>query len=305
MGYGRSLRIYLADGSAVGIRHAEVVNWTGQAMVCPRTRVGELKQWEESQRPGVYMLVGDDPEGSRPLVYVGEAEHVQERLKTHAKDPKKDFWDHVVLFSSKDSNLTKAHVKYLESRVVEIMREIDRVTLANGNTPPRPALPRADRDAMEEFMGPMRLLLSALGFNWLQPLAKSAGQDTTTPGPSGPLAGVLLRFLVPKRGVDAQGHSTDEGLVVLSGSQGDAKVRDSLSKGWRAMREELIADGAIQASATGITFQRDVLFNSPSAAAAIVAGGVWNGRAGWKDEHGVSLGELEDALLAAVDGEEA
>lgn len=301
MSHGRSIRIYLADGSASGIRHAEVVNWTGQAIVCPRTRVGELKQWEESQRPGVYMLVGDDPEGPRPLVYVGEAENVQDRLAAHTRDPNKDFWDQVALFSSKDSNLTKAHVKYLESRVVELMRDINRVTLANSNTPPRPSLPRADRDAMEEFLGPMRLLLAALGFTWLQPLAKRSGIDETSPGPSGPLASTLLHFKVPKRGVSAQGYSTDEGLVVLAGSVGDTKVRSSLSKGWRTIREELIADGAIQEGDRSITFSRDVLFSSPSAAAGVVAGGVWNGRAGWKDEHGVSLGQLEDALIASTE----
>jgi hypothetical protein len=163
MSHGRSIRIYLADGSAAGIRHAEVVNWTGQAIVCPRTRVAELKGWEEAQRPGVYLLVGDDPEGTRPLVYIGEAEHVLDRLKQHVADEKKDFWDQVVLFTSKDANLTKAHVKYLESRIVELVREIDRARLSNGNTPPRPSLPRADQDAMEEFLGPARLLLAALG----------------------------------------------------------------------------------------------------------------------------------------------
>jgi hypothetical protein len=237
------------------------------------------------------------------LVYVGEAENVQDRIKTHTKDPKKDFWDQVALFSSKDSNLTKAHVKYLESRVVELMRDINRVTLANGNTPPRPSLPRADRDAMEEFLGPMRLLLAALGFTWLQSLAKTSGSDATSPGPSGPLANVLLHFKVPKRGVAAQGYSTDEGLVVLAGSKGDSKVRDSLSKGWRKIREELVADGAIEDTGDGTMFKRDVLFSSPSAAAGVVSGGVWNGRAGWKDEHGTTLGHLEDALIASADAE--
>lgn len=301
MSHGRSIRIYLADGSAAGIRHAEVVNWTGQAVVCPRARVAELKEWEEAQRPGVYLLFGDDPEGTRPLVYIGEAEHVLDRLKQHAADAKKDFWDQVVLYTSKDANLTKAHVKYLESRIVELAREIDRARLVNSNTPPRPSLPRADRDAMEEFIGPARLLLAALGFTALQPLARRA--EGSTEGPSGPLADVDLYFKVPKRKVDARGHQTDEGFVVLAGSKGDAKVRDSLSKGWRVMREELVADGSIVATGTGLEFTRDVLFSSPSAAAAVVVGGVWNGRAGWKNAEGVTLGELEGGLAATDDTE--
>ncbi len=295
MAHGRSIRIYLADGSASGIRHAEVVNWTGQAIVCPRARIGELGSWPESQRPGVYILVGDDPEGTRPLAYIGEAENVLTRLKTHLKDKTKEFFDQVVFFTSKDENLTKSHVKYLEARMVTIAHEVGRVTLMNGNAPGLPSLPRADRDAMEEFLGPGRLLLAALGFNALQPIAKKSGPDDT--GPSGPLAATPLFFRVAKRGIDAQGNATDEGFVVLEGSIGDGKVRDSLSKGWLALRRERIADGSILEEGSNIRFAQDVLFSSPSAAASVVAGGVWNGRNGWRDEHGRTLSDLEDALV--------
>lgn len=300
MSHGRSIRIYLADGSAAGIRHAEIVNWTGQAVVCPRARMAELKAWEEAQRPGVYLLVGDDPEGTRPLIYVGEAEHVLDRLRQHVADEKKEFWDQVVLFTSKDANLTKAHVKYLESRIVELAREIDRARLVNGNTPPRPSLPRADRDAMEEFLGPARLLLAALGFTALQPLARRSNKDTAE-GPSGPLAGVELRLVVPKRGTDARGHQTDEGFVVLAGSKGDGETRDSLQKGWRALREELLADRSLVARDGGIEFTRDVLFASSSAAASVTLGGVWGGRTGWKTTDGRTLADLESALALAAD----
>lgn len=303
MAHGRTIRIHLADGSATGIRHAEVVNWTGQAIVCPRARVAELKEWDESQRPGVYLLVGDNPDGTRPLMYVGEAEHVLDRLRSHVVDESKAYWDQVVLFTSKDANLTKAHVKYLESRLVELAREIDRVKLMNANTPPRPSLPRADRDAMEEFLGPASLLLAALGFVALQRLSGRPGGEA--PGAHGPLSHIELKFQVPKRGIDATGHATDEGIVVRAGSIGDAAVRDSLQKGWRALRDDLVADGSIVIQGATLRFARDVVFRSPSAACAIVAGGVWNGRTGWKDNQGRTLGELEDALVAAWRGEGA
>ncbi len=65
MTYGKTIRIYLADGVPTGIRHAELVNWTGQAIVCPRGRLGELSQWEESRRPGVYILFGEDESGTK------------------------------------------------------------------------------------------------------------------------------------------------------------------------------------------------------------------------------------------------
>jgi len=155
---------------------------------------------------------------------------------------------------------------------------------------------------MEEFLDPARLLLAALGFTALQPIARRA--DTGDAGPSGPLAEVELHFVVVKSKTDAHGVSTDEGFVVLTGSIGAAKVRPSLSKGWKTQRQELIDDGAIVIEGDYIRFTRDVLFSSPSAAAAITAGVRKNGRAAWKNSTGQSLKALEDALLEASEVED-
>lgn len=87
------------------------------------------------------------PSPSRP--YIGESENIAERLTSH--DRQKEFWNEVVIFTSKDQNPTKAHVKFLESNLVAIARKADRYDLQNGNTPPESSLPRADRDAMVEF----------------------------------------------------------------------------------------------------------------------------------------------------------
>jgi len=309
MAQGRSIRIYLADGSAAGIRHAEVVNWPGQAIVCPRARVGELKSWDQSQRPGVYILVGEDPESPRPLVYVGQSESVFDRLKQHLADESKEFWDQVVFFTSKDDNLTTSHVKYLESRFVTIAGDVNRVTLKNANTPTLSALPRADRDAMEEFLEPTRLLLPALGFQLLQPIAKKVRQEDST-GFSGPLAAVQLVFNRPSKGFAAKGVSTDEGFVVLANSVGGRPI-PSMRPGRKMLRERLIADGSVtefdelgegeiepeDKESKKIRFNRDVLFTSPSAAASIVSGGPANGRKDWTNAKGKTLKYLENKLV--------
>jgi len=302
MTHGRSIRIYLADGSASGIKHAELVNWTGQAMICPRTRISELRDWEESQRPGVYFLIGEPPEGSRLLVYVGEAENVYERLKQHVKDSKKDFFDQVLLLTSKDANLTKSHVKYLESRSVELIKTVDRVSLDNQNIPPRPQLPRADRDAMEEFLGPARLLMAALGFLALQPLSRrlnnqSEESQDRQDGPNGPLSHVTLYLTIPKRAVQATGLSTDEGFVIQKGSIGTMRVKPTLSESRLKYRDKLIEDGSITVQGDQMCFERDVLMSSPSAASSLLAGGVWGGRIGWKDSSGATLADLEGRLI--------
>src|SRR5687767_11665869 len=111
MPLGQSIRIYLADGTVTGIRHAEIINWTGQAIAAPRVRVPELATWSEAKRPGVYFLFGIAEDSGKPLAYIGEGENVYDRLQNHLGS--KDYWNEVLLFSSKDENLTKAHVRYL------------------------------------------------------------------------------------------------------------------------------------------------------------------------------------------------
>lgn len=294
MTYGKTIRIYLADASPTGIKHAELVNWTGQAIVCPRSRISELGKWPESQRPGVYFLFEADDTGSIPCVYIGEAENVQERLKSHLDS--KDFWGRVVFFTSKDENLTKAHVKYLESRLIQIANEIGRCVLENGKASSLPSLPRSDRDAMEEFLEPLRTLLGALGFLILQPLPQ-ATKASQAPGDG--QVGSPMFFKVAKRGVDAKGAVSDEGFVVWAGSIGDAKVRGSLSPGWRTIREDLVRSGSVVIDGPVIRFTKDALFQSPSAAGAVVSGGVINGREAWRDANGRSINDLEKAISEA------
>lgn len=295
MELGRTIRIYLADGNPTGIKYAEMVNWTVQAVVCPRSRLSELSKWPEAQRPGAYLLVGESAKG--PLVYIGESENVWKRLQHHLS---KEFWNRVLFVTCKDDNLTKGHVKYLESKLQELAACADRIAVEKGKNSDEPKLPRPDRDAMEEFIQCTRILLGALEFPFLEPLTPAVtGTVTATPaGASGGLVGIPLSLVVRKTGVEATGSVSDQGFVVLKGSKGARAVKDSLPPVWKALRDKLIADGSLQVSTSVITFAKDVLFTSPSAAAAVVVGGNRNGREGWKASDGRSLKAIEDALNA-------
>jgi len=79
--------------------------------------------------------------------YIGEADVVADRLRYQQRD--KDFWDRVVVITSKDTNLTKSHSRYLESRLISLATQAGRVALENGTAPPVPALPEADASDMD------------------------------------------------------------------------------------------------------------------------------------------------------------
>lgn len=104
----QSIRIFLAKGSSSGLRTAEISNWSGKTIVCSRKELDELSQRDESSRPGVYFLIGNEVTTGEDSAYVDEAEKVAKRLKQHLN---KDYWNQVVTFVGKDENLTKAHIK--------------------------------------------------------------------------------------------------------------------------------------------------------------------------------------------------
>jgi hypothetical protein len=286
---GRQIKIYLADGSVTGIRHAEIVNWTGQALAIPRNRMKELVEWEESQKPGVYFLFGVDSESGNDAVYIGEAEQVASRIQHHLLG--KDFWNEVICFTNKDENLTKAHVKYLESRLVVLSTKANRYELLNANQPPISLLPRGDRDAMEEFIDNIRLLIGALGYRVLEPLAKHQPLIETIETSGN--ANIVDTFSLKTKKYNAQALQTDEGIVVLAGAEGAPAANVSLSEGNTKIRAELIDKGIFKTVGNRLILQEDRLFASPSQAASVLLGYPCSGPENWIDNNGVSLKQRE------------
>ena len=113
---GSTISLYLAEGKPAGIRVVEKDNWSGIGIDCSRSDLPEAKKREEFNRSGVYLLVGDqEEEGGLPTLYVGETDELGARLSTQAA--KQDFWTRLVIFTSKDGSVNKAHVKHL-ARIV-------------------------------------------------------------------------------------------------------------------------------------------------------------------------------------------
>jgi hypothetical protein len=290
MSFGKTVKLFLADGTAAGIRHVEITNWTGQAIAAPRTRYSEVKEWEELQRPGVYFLFGySDVTGSQ-LVYIGESENVSSRLGDHVKQ--KDFWGESVVFTSKDLNLTKAHVKYLESRIISIADDAERFDLDNNGRPSLPSLPRSDVASMEEYVELIRITLAALGYPVLEPLVARKMEPVNGSGGSA-VASDVMQFTFSGQSFSARGILGDEGFIVLAGSVVSNDVTQSTPKHIQVLREAAQADGSVFEENGALKLKSDTLFKSPSAAACFVSGSSRNGKFEWRDARGRSIGEIE------------
>ncbi|MGA7966110.1 MAG: GIY-YIG nuclease family protein [Gammaproteobacteria bacterium] len=276
-----TVRIFLTKGSPTSVRTAEISNWTGKAVAGPRSQIEDILSREEAAKPGVYFLAGINPETGRDRVYIGEAEVIRNRIKGHLN---RDFWKSLVFFVSKDENLTKAHIKYLEGRLIETARAVGRFELENSQSSGSP-LPESDEADMNVFLSRMEQLLPILGQEFLKPIVKNEVNSRRED----------LLFCEIK-GLKATGRQTENGFAVLKGSEAVLKERPSTQKYQYAanLRAALISDGVVEEKSDRLVFLSDHEFSSPSAAAAVVHGGQANGLTAWKDAKGNSLKEKEE-----------
>ncbi len=283
---GFSIRIFLPDGTPDGLRIAEKSNWTGRAVVCPRSQFQEAKSRPEFGKAGVYILRGPSDAGDLPAVYIGEGGPARPRLESH--NSKKDFWTSFVLFTSKDENVNKAHVQYLEARLVEMARDAKRCVLENGNVPQLPSLSEADAAEMEGFLDEIGLICPVLGVNEFERPRRTAAPRTL----------LYLRG----RGIEGRGYESAEGFVVLAGSQVVKETVPSIQSYLVLNRTSLMERGVLEDNGTSMRLRQDFTFDSPSAAAGVLLGRSVNGRAEWMDERGRTLKEIQaDAADSAQD----
>lgn len=278
MNYGKSIRLFLIEGIADGRWMCELSNWTGKAYKIPRNRVKESSDREELKNTGIYFLFGKSDETDTYRVYIGEAENIYERLLTHLKE--KDFWHECVVFISKDNNLNKAHVKYLENRMYTIAKEAGRYQLENSNIPTRSSLSEADRAEMEEFINNAKLLLSAVGHKVLE---ATAIPSKTNNDPE--------IFVFEGKDYKATGTTTADGFVVFKNSILSKKANSSLTKSLLDKRNKLITENIIDSA---FTFTKDYIFSSPSTAASIISGNSTNGKTAWRNSQGTTLKDYEN-----------
>lgn len=274
---GRSIRIYLVDGYASGLLTAEVMNWSGKLLVSPRTKLAELAKRNEITRAGIYVLAGPDPDNSLgEIVYVGEGDNVFKRIASHDKDDKKEFWTRCVAVISKDLNLTKAHVRYLESRLISMGNATGRAKIHNGTAPPLPPMPEAVVADMEGFLTHIELVLPVLGFDFIKPrpVVKTSVEASASNSP-------IFEYLSGDASAKAQ--EIDGEFVVLKGSTALATPKSSWT-GYRGLHDQLVEEQKLVQLPDRPLYvsAENVPFKSPSAAAVIVNAGNTNGRTAWK-----------------------
>lgn len=268
---GKTITTYLIDGNPQGTQYVFISNKVCQMFVIPRSDLAYLNEQEKLQKPSFYILIGED-ESTKPQAYIGETENFKERVKDH--DSKKTFWQKALVFVSKDADMTKADVQYLEHKAIAQAQEANTFQLKeNKQTPKAPNLPEYRKDTMDEFFEDIEFLASFIGCNIFK---------ITQPKEE-------YLFYTQGRGCNARGFYNASGFTVLKGSIIANSAVPSLA--WKAKREELIEE--YTSSKNGVLImEADKTFSSPSTAADFCNGRHNNGWSEWKDEKGQTLDQV-------------
>ncbi len=295
------IKIFLADGSPTGLRTAELGLSTCKAVVAPRSNLTGLQARPEAKRTGVYILVGQDPEhAGREAIYVGEGDNVFARIARHDKDEGKDFWDYVVLFVSKDDNLTKAHVRHIEGKLLALARDAKRCKIINVTAPESCNLPEADVAEMDELLEHIQLLLGTLGVRAFQAMPVALERASTEAA-----ASQALELTMKGTGYSATCLFHDGTFTVRKGSRARADETPSLNDWARSTRAALLDNGVLQPANGHLVFSQDYGFESASGAAGVVSGTTVNGKIAWHLPDDKTFKQWEQARIEAAEAAEA
>jgi hypothetical protein len=301
MAQGRSLELFFVDGNPSGMQTAEVFNWTGHVLYFPRTQIVQALARPAARHTGVYVLLGADEAG--PRAYVGEGEDIAARIRSH--DLAKDFWTHAALITTQANNLHKAHVKYLESRLIEDARRIGRMPLDNANTPARPGLSEAARANMEEFLETLFIVLPALRIDMFEERARPVAEEEArlASAPVSSWEGAEFHLSAPRIGIEATAKLVDGDFVVDEGSLARGEWV-GVESGYTGLYNELVEAGVLRRQGAVMIFAQAYAFASPSAAASVIQGRSASGTLEWKTPEGKTYKEWEATMLAALPQEE-
>jgi predicted GIY-YIG superfamily endonuclease len=278
----KTIQIFLPDGDPRGLRVAEITTRIVQAIEVPRSLLGNFFKMPESNRVAVYYLIGENEEGSGPVAYIGQTGDLRKRLAKHNSD--KSFWERALVVISLTGSLTQTHALFLEWYSLQKMREAGRYSDNNGNSGSKPHTPAPLESDCLEIFETSSILLSTLGHPLFSSLVKQSREEDQKD----------TVYYCQGSGADGQGVYTPEGFVVLKGSTGQREnVPSIVGTATERTREKILSSDIVTIEGSTISFDKDHLFPSPSAAAIALMGRSANGWLEWKTKDGKTLDELE------------
>lgn len=278
---GRLIRLFLSDGDADGIRTMEISNMTTKGTMFPRPMFGDFKKRAEANKPGVYMIYGEDYISGNIKLYIGEGDPVSPRLNSHYGN--KDFWTSAIVFTSKDDYLTKTQIQYLESHLISLAKKAGKVIIDNSTLPSEPNISEVDLAEVTTFLDSILLLLKAMGIGFFIPIVTANINQNDT----------VDVYTMKYKSAEAMMIIANGRYVLLKGSTVVVKEANAAKEALRLKRKSFLENNILSVIDDKLMILNENLeFDSASYAASIVAGLGVNGLINWK-LNGKTLKEIE------------
>lgn len=269
------VKMLLLEGNPNGRIMCNLDNWIGNSYKIPRSLVKKCSDRKDLNNTGIYILFGKQDD--KNVAYIGEAEDIFARLKQHLE--RKEFWNECVVFISKDNNLNKAHVKYIENKLYNIAVKADRYLIENRSVPTESSLSEFDIVDMNKFIDSIKLVTSIYGYKIFDEIIEKEELNTEN----------ILTIEKINKNISARALITEEGFVVMKGSTASDSFTEGTTECFKISGTKLKSEGIIDSNNV---FTKDYIFTSPSAAAVIILGRNSNGLVEWKNAEGKTLKEL-------------
>lgn len=274
-----TIQTFFPTGDTRSYRISQIPTRTIQALLIPREELfPAIERRSELEYNGIYFLFEEEgylEANGDTLVYIGESENIANRLKDH--ETKKANWKIAIVFTtnSKDNQLTKSDLKYLENYCYQKAAEVGRYILKQ-NTPTKSFVNESREADLFDIYQTISELLSFSGYPIFIPLQTKEDRQEQ------PI------FYMTARKSDAKALYSKDGMTVLKGS----KVSPSFeTTGFRKqnllkqlIKTEVLSDQGV--------FQKDYTFSSPSGAADFIGKASYNGWEAWKTKEGLSLDKV-------------
>jgi hypothetical protein len=323
------IKIFLPDGQPNGVRYAMLAGSNVRAIAFSQTQADDaIRTQSELGHSGVYILFGRGEDASadtgakdpRPRYYIGEAEDVAQRLRSHIAAQRKavkaaaadltmpltPWWEQTIVIVSADQEITKAHARYIEARLIADAKGNADWRALNGTDPSDSGkLPKMEQAITDHLIGFAKLLVGALGCDLFSGIGVTRRREHV-PAQGKPdsasiaaAEGSSPEFMLKGESYDGRMRIVPDGVLLLAGSILRKDVTPSASNFTKAQREDLLKLGLVEDMGDGFRLKEDRRFRTPSGAAGVVAGVSISGPDAWKLPDGRNYADYQEAEAAA------
>lgn len=154
----KSINLLLYEGNLNGVISIEDSKWnSGELYSAPRESILELLETDACNKYGVYLLL------SANMVYVGQASDLAKRITQHIVG--KEWWENVVILTTKDDSLNHSDIDYLETVLIEMAQRGNRLDCDNKKKGNNPKVDKFRKVYLTQYLKEALFLMQLIGIN--------------------------------------------------------------------------------------------------------------------------------------------